>query len=140
MCGRQPRWPSSTTPSWPGPSSTKLRSVRGGLKLSGGEKQRVAIARAILKNSPILVFDEATSSLDSITEHKIMMALQRASQGRTSICIAHRLSTVVDADEILVLSDGRVCERGNHRSLLAKPSSFYAMLWNQQHQAHQENV
>ncbi|XP_065293794.2 iron-sulfur clusters transporter ABCB7, mitochondrial isoform X1 [Dermacentor albipictus] len=111
-----------------------------GLKLSGGEKQRVAIARAILKNSPILVFDEATSSLDSITEHKIMMALQRASQGRTSICIAHRLSTVVDADEIFVLSDGKVCERGNHRSLLANPSSFYAMLWNQQHQPHRENV
>ncbi|XP_075552447.1 ATP binding cassette subfamily B member 7 isoform X1 [Dermacentor variabilis] len=111
-----------------------------GLKLSGGEKQRVAIARAILKNSPILVFDEATSSLDSITEHKIMMALQRASQGRTSICIAHRLSTVVDADEIFVLSDGKVCERGNHRSLLANPSSFYAMLWNQQHQPHREKV
>ncbi|KAH9382103.1 hypothetical protein HPB48_004567 [Haemaphysalis longicornis] len=89
-----------------------------GLKLSGGEKQRVAIARAILKNSPILVFDEATSSLDSITEHKIMMALRRASQGRTSICIAHRLSTVVDADEILVLSDGKVCERGTHQSYL----------------------
>lgn len=123
---------------WPKQYETQVGER--GLKLSGGEKQRVAIARAIIKNSPILVFDEATSSLDSITEHKIMMALQRASQGRTSICIAHRLSTVVDADEILVLSDGRVCERGNHRSLLAKPSSFYAMLWNQQHQAHQENV
>ncbi|KAG0435133.1 hypothetical protein HPB47_018669 [Ixodes persulcatus] len=105
-----------------------------GLKLSGGEKQRVAIARAILKNSPILVFDEATSSLDSITEHKIMMALRRASLGRTSICIAHRLSTVVDADEILVLSDGNVCERGTHQGLLARPSSYYSMLWNQQHQ------
>ncbi|XP_037519758.1 iron-sulfur clusters transporter ABCB7, mitochondrial isoform X1 [Rhipicephalus sanguineus] len=123
---------------WPKQYETQVGER--GLKLSGGEKQRVAIARAILKNSPILVFDEATSSLDSITEHKIMMALQRASQGRTSICIAHRLSTVVDADEILVLSDGKVCERGNHRSLLANSSSFYAMLWNQQHQAHQENV
>ncbi|XP_077540244.1 iron-sulfur clusters transporter ABCB7, mitochondrial-like isoform X2 [Haemaphysalis longicornis] len=111
-----------------------------GLKLSGGEKQRVAIARAILKNSPILVFDEATSSLDSITEHKIMMALRRASQGRTSICIAHRLSTVVDADEILVLSDGKVCERGTHQSLLANPSTFYAMLWNQQHQPQKEMI
>ncbi|XP_037578117.1 iron-sulfur clusters transporter ABCB7, mitochondrial-like isoform X1 [Dermacentor silvarum] len=123
---------------WPKQYATQVGER--GLKLSGGEKQRVAIARAILKNSPILVFDEATSSLDSITEHKIMMALQRASQGRTSICIAHRLSTVVDADEILVLSDGKVCERGNHRSLLANSSSFYSMLWNQQHQPHRENV
>ncbi|KAH7948400.1 hypothetical protein HPB52_021198 [Rhipicephalus sanguineus] len=90
--------------------------------------------------------DIKTVELDSlrraiaVVPQKIMMALQRASQGRTSICIAHRLSTVVDADEILVLSDGKVCERGNHRSLLANSSSFYAMLWNQQHQAHQENV
>ncbi|KAF8774247.1 iron-sulfur clusters transporter ABCB7, mitochondrial-like [Argiope bruennichi] len=105
-----------------------------GLKLSGGEKQRVAIARAILKNSPILVFDEATSALDSITEEKILAALQRASEGRTSICIAHRLSTVMNADEILVLDKGRVAERGNHSSLISNPDSLYYKLWQKQHQ------
>ncbi|XP_003738311.2 ATP-binding cassette sub-family B member 7, mitochondrial [Galendromus occidentalis] len=104
-----------------------------GLKLSGGEKQRVAIARAILKNSPILVFDEATSSLDSITEQKIMKALRRAATGKTTLCIAHRLSTIADADEIFVLKDGTLIESGTHQSLLRKPSSFYAYLWNQQH-------
>lgn len=105
-----------------------------GLKLSGGEKQRVAIARAILKNSPIFVFDEATSSLDSITEKKIMAALRRASLGRTSVCIAHRLSTVVDADEILVLDKGTVRERGSHHLLLSDTNSLYAHLWFTQHQ------
>ncbi|GBL99978.1 ATP-binding cassette sub-family B member 7, mitochondrial [Araneus ventricosus] len=105
-----------------------------GLKLSGGEKQRVAIARAILKNSPILVFDEATSALDSITEEKILAALQRASEGRTSICIAHRLSTVMNADEILVLDQGRVAERGTHSNLITNPDSLYYKLWQKQHQ------
>ncbi|XP_054264746.1 iron-sulfur clusters transporter ABCB7, mitochondrial isoform X2 [Macrosteles quadrilineatus] len=104
-----------------------------GLKLSGGEKQRVAIARAILKGAPVLVFDEATSSLDSITEHNILGALQRATEGRTSICIAHRLSTVMDADEILVLQNGRVHERGTHQQLLADSGSFYSRMWNMQH-------
>jgi ATP-binding cassette subfamily B (MDR/TAP) protein 7 len=103
-----------------------------GLKLSGGEKQRVAIARAILKNSPILVFDEATSSLDSLTEHNILEALRRATQGRTSICIAHRLSTVMDADEILVLENGRVSETGSHEILLQNPNSLYSKLWKAQ--------
>ncbi|KAK5646011.1 hypothetical protein RI129_004475 [Pyrocoelia pectoralis] len=103
-----------------------------GLKLSGGEKQRVAIARAILKNSPILIFDEATSSLDSITEHNILQALKRATEGRTSICIAHRLSTVMDADEIIVLEDGKVSERGTHASLLQNPKSLYLKLWQAQ--------
>ncbi|GFV51853.1 ATP-binding cassette sub-family B member 7, mitochondrial [Trichonephila clavipes] len=105
-----------------------------GLKLSGGEKQRVAIARAILKNSPILVFDEATSALDSITEEKILAALQRASEGRTSICIAHRLSTVMNADEILVLDKGKVAERGTHNQLISNPKSLYYTLWQKQHQ------
>merc|ERR1712117_250725 len=106
-----------------------------GLKLSGGEKQRVAIARAILKNSPILVFDEATSSLDSITENSIMRALNKATEGRTSIIIAHRLSTVVNCDKILVMDKGRVAEQGSHSDLVADKESLYYKLWSsQQHQ------
>ena len=105
-----------------------------GLKLSGGEKQRVSIARAILKDSPILVFDEATSSLDSITENSIMKALDKATAGRTSIVIAHRLSTVVNCDEIFVLDKGRVAESGTHAQLLAQPGSLYSKLWNSQHE------
>nr|XP_053647022.1 iron-sulfur clusters transporter ABCB7, mitochondrial-like isoform X3 [Cherax quadricarinatus] len=108
-----------------------------GLKLSGGEKQRVAIARAILKNAPILIFDEATSSLDSITEQNIMGALKYATKGRTSICIAHRLSTVIDADEILVLHEGQVAESGTHEHLLAQ-DGYYTKLWNSQHHVQQE--
>ncbi|XP_015112471.1 ATP-binding cassette sub-family B member 7, mitochondrial [Diachasma alloeum] len=103
-----------------------------GLKLSGGEKQRVAIARAILKNSPILIFDEATSSLDSITESHILEALRRATTGRTSIVIAHRLSTVMDADEILVLDNGKLVERGTHQELVVSPQSIYNRLWDAQ--------
>ncbi|MBE7213652.1 ABC transporter ATP-binding protein/permease [Shewanella benthica] len=100
-----------------------------GLKLSGGEKQRVAIARAILKGSPILVFDEATSSLDSQSEQAILNALKEVAKGHTSLVIAHRLSTVVDADQILVLSQGQIVETGNHESLLAN-NGLYAKLWN----------
>ncbi|BAJ00741.1 ABCB family ABC transporter ATP-binding protein/permease [Shewanella violacea] len=100
-----------------------------GLKLSGGEKQRVAIARAILKGSPILVFDEATSSLDSQSEQAILNALKEVAKGHTSLVIAHRLSTVVDADQILVLSQGQIVETGNHESLLAN-AGLYAKLWN----------
>nr|QTW43700.1 ABCB7 [Eurytemora affinis] len=116
--------------SWPNGYDTQVGER--GLKLSGGEKQRVAIARAILKDSPILVFDEATSSLDSITENSIMKALGQATKGRTSICIAHRLSTVVNCDEILVLEKGRVTERGTHQQLLEIPGSKYAELWDSQ--------
>ncbi|KAI2804254.1 ATP-binding cassette sub- B member 7, mitochondrial [Blomia tropicalis] len=105
-----------------------------GLKLSGGEKQRVAIARAILKNSPILVFDEATSSLDSITEQRIMDAMKIASANRTSVFIAHRLSTVVDADQIYVMKNGVVVESGSHLSLANKTGSLYSDLWTKQHQ------
>merc|ERR1711936_648884 len=101
-----------------------------GLKLSGGEKQRVAIARAILKNSPILVFDEATSSLDSLTENSIMKALDSATKDRTSILIAHRLSTVVNCDIIFVLDKGRVCESGTHNELLTNTGSLYHKLWS----------
>jgi ATP-binding cassette, subfamily B, heavy metal transporter len=102
-----------------------------GLKLSGGEKQRVAIARTILKGPPILVLDEATSALDSFTEQEIQAALDRVAQGRTTIVIAHRLSTVVKADEIIVLDKGVVAERGSHAELLAR-NGLYAALWNRQ--------
>jgi ATP-binding cassette subfamily B protein len=102
-----------------------------GLKLSGGEKQRVSIARTILKDAPILVFDEATSSLDSKTEQAILQSLREISKEHTSLVIAHRLSTVVDADQILVLQDGRVVETGTHRALLAKGEA-YAALWQAQ--------
>jgi len=108
-----------------------------GLKLSGGEKQRVAIARAILKGSPILVFDEATSSLDSGAEQAILQALRELAQGHTSLVIAHRLSTIVDADRILVLSQGRVVEQGRHQELLHL-GGRYAKLWQLQHQQKQE--
>uniref|UniRef100_A0A4W6E3X9 Iron-sulfur clusters transporter ABCB7, mitochondrial n=1 Tax=Lates calcarifer TaxID=8187 RepID=A0A4W6E3X9_LATCA len=103
-----------------------------GLKLSGGEKQRVAIARAILKNPPILLYDEATSSLDSITEENILSSMKDMVKDRTSVFIAHRLSTIVDADEIIVLNEGKVAERGNHHTLLSTPGSLYADLWNTQ--------
>jgi len=102
-----------------------------GLKLSGGEKQRVAIARAVLKNPPILVFDEATSSLDSATEKAIQAELARISENRTTLVIAHRLSTIVDADEILVLEAGRIVERGQHAQLLAA-NGRYAEMWRLQ--------
>src|SRR5712672_3129888 len=105
-----------------------------GLKLSGGEKQRVAIARTVLKGPPILVLDEATSALDSHTEHEIQEALDRVSRNRTSLVIAHRLSTVVGADEIIVLDDGVIVERGTHHELLLK-SGLYASMWNRQREA-----
>ena len=102
-----------------------------GLKLSGGEKQRVAIARTLLKNPPILILDEATSALDSRTEAEILDTLDEVSKARTTIVIAHRLSTVVDADEIVVLDAGRVAEQGTHAELLAK-NGLYAEMWTRQ--------
>jgi ATP-binding cassette subfamily B protein len=102
-----------------------------GLKLSGGEKQRVAIARTLLKNSPILAFDEATSSLDSHSEQAILAALSEIAQGHTSLVIAHRLSTIVDADKIIVLDNGEVVEEGSHTQLLQKQGP-YARLWQSQ--------
>lgn len=104
-----------------------------GLKLSGGEKQRVAIARTILKRPPILVFDEATSSLDSRSEQSILQAIREVSRGQTSLVIAHRLSTVVDADHILVMDLGRIVEQGSHQALLAIQGR-YARLWQLQQQ------
>jgi ATP-binding cassette subfamily B protein len=105
-----------------------------GLKLSGGEKQRVAIARTILKAPPILVLDEATSALDSHTEKEIQDALERVSKGRTTLVIAHRLSTIVGADEIIVLDQGEIVERGAHFELLAA-NGLYASMWNRQREA-----
>jgi ABC-type transport system involved in Fe-S cluster assembly fused permease/ATPase subunit len=105
-----------------------------GLKLSGGEKQRVAIARTILKAPPILVLDEATSALDSHTEREIQDALERVSKGRTTLVIAHRLSTIVGADEIIVLDQGEIVERGRHAVLLAN-NGLYASMWNRQREA-----
>ena len=105
-----------------------------GLKLSGGEKQRVAIARTVLKAPPILVLDEATSALDSHTEREIQDALEKVSRNRTSLVIAHRLSTIVGADEIIVLDQGRISERGTHPQLLAA-NGLYASMWNRQREA-----
>jgi ATP-binding cassette subfamily B protein len=105
-----------------------------GLKLSGGEKQRVAIARTILKGPPILLLDEATSALDSHTEKDIQDALDRVSRGRTTLVIAHRLSTIVGADEIIVLDQGVIAERGTHHQLLLK-NGLYASMWNRQREA-----
>ncbi|HEX2528996.1 MAG TPA: ABC transporter ATP-binding protein/permease [Geminicoccus sp.] len=104
-----------------------------GLKLSGGEKQRVAMARVMLKDPPILILDEATSALDSRTEQALQEALHRVAAGRTTLVIAHRLSTVVDSDEILVLEHGKVVERGDHGTLLAL-GGLYAQMWRRQHE------
>ncbi|MCB2086947.1 MAG: ABC transporter ATP-binding protein/permease [Sphingomonadaceae bacterium] len=102
-----------------------------GLKLSGGEKQRVAIARTLVKNPPILLLDEATSALDTGTEQAILQTLRRVSEHRTTLSIAHRLSTIADADEILVMDQGRIVERGNHTALLAH-GELYAEMWARQ--------
>jgi ATP-binding cassette subfamily B protein len=99
-----------------------------GLKLSGGEKQRVAIARALLKDPPILVLDEATSALDSRNEQAIQGALRVAAANRTTLVVAHRLSTIADAAQILVMADGRIVERGTHVQLL-RDGGEYARLW-----------
>jgi ATP-binding cassette subfamily B protein len=105
-----------------------------GLKLSGGEKQRVAIARTILKSPPILILDEATSALDTNTEREIQAELDRVAEGRTTMVIAHRLSTVVNADEIIVLEKGRIAERGSHAELIDK-GGLYATMWARQREA-----
>lgn len=108
-----------------------------GLKLSGGEKQRVAIARTILKNPPILILDEATSALDTATEREIQTNLEELAEGRTAIVIAHRLSTVVNADEILVFQGGKIVERGTHRMLMAR-TGVYAEMWERQQEDREE--
>ncbi len=110
-----------------------------GLKVSGGEKQRIAIARALLKDPPILILDEATSSLDSAAEQAILGALREATERRTTLVIAHRLSTITDADEIVVLDRGRIVERGTHYELLAR-NGAYAKLWAHQREQTQEGA
>ncbi|WP_299861485.1 ABC transporter ATP-binding protein/permease [uncultured Hoeflea sp.] len=116
------------------PEGYKSMVGERGLKLSGGEKQRVAIARTILKAPPILILDEATSALDTATEQEIQTALDFVSKGRTTLVIAHRLSTVVSADEIIVLQDGVIAERGRHADLLAH-KGLYASMWDRQREA-----
>ena len=115
------------------PEGYETRVGERGLKLSGGEKQRVAIARALLKNPPLLIFDEATSALDSKTEKAIQTSLDNAARGRTTLVIAHRLSTVMNADEILVMDNGRIVERGAHPVLL-EANGRYAQMWALQQQ------
>jgi ATP-binding cassette subfamily B protein len=110
-----------------------------GLKLSGGEKQRVAIARTILKHPRILLFDEATSALDTRTEREIQASLREVSRGRTTLVIAHRLSTIVDADEIIVLAEGRIAERGTHADLLRR-EGLYATMWRRQQHGLEEGA
>jgi ATP-binding cassette subfamily B protein len=109
-----------------------------GLKLSGGEKQRVAIARMVLKGAPILVFDEATSSLDSRSEKAIQSAIEDVSRGNTTLIIAHRLSTITHADQIIVLDHGRVAEQGNHASLIEE-DGLYAQMWKLQQASESKN-
>jgi len=115
------------------PEGYKTEVGERGLKLSGGEKQRVAIARTILKNPPILLLDEATSALDSQTEQEIQASIEKISQQRTAIVIAHRLSTIINANEIIVLDDGKIIERGNHSALL-KQEGVYFVMWQKQQQ------
>ncbi len=120
------------------PDGYKTMVGERGLKLSGGEKQRVAIARTILKNPRILIFDEATSALDTHTEREIQAALRKVSADHTTLVIAHRLSTVVDADEIIVLEQGEIVERGRHEDLLAR-NLLYAAMWRRQQDSEQED-
>ena len=121
------------------PEGYDTRVGERGLKLSGGEKQRVAIARTILKDPRILILDEATSALDTRTEQEIQTALRAVSRDRTTLMIAHRLSTVVDADEIIVLADGKITERGSHAALLAR-DGVYAQMWAMQAAEQEEEV
>lgn len=121
------------------PDGEQTKVGERGLKLSGGEKQRVAIARTILKRPPIMVFDEATSSLDSQSEQAILRAIKEISQGHTSLVIAHRLSTIVDADNIVVLGNGKILEQGSHQQLLSHNGAYKA-LWQAQQNNQQDET
>lgn len=113
------------------PQAYQLLVGERGIKLSGGQRQRIAIARAILKNAPILILDEATSQLDSVTESDIQDSLWELMQGKTTIVIAHRLSTLLHMDRILVFDHGKIVEDGSHQSLLAE-NGLYKKLWDAQ--------
>jgi len=113
------------------PNGTETIVGERGVKLSGGEKQRVSIARALLANKKVLVLDEATSSLDSHTEHEIQQDLEKLMKGRTSIIIAHRLSTIMKADKIVVMDEGKIVQLGKHRNLINQ-RGVYRELWNLQ--------
>jgi len=117
------------------PDGYETKVGERGLKLSGGEKQRVAIARTVLKAPPILILDEATSALDTTTEGEIQTALDVVSKNRTTLIIAHRLSTVIGADEIIVLKGGEIAERGSHAALMQREGGLYASMWDRQREA-----
>ena len=114
------------------PQGYRTRLSEGGNTLSGGEKQRIAIARAILKNAPILLLDESTASLDADNEAKINQALDRLMKGKTVFVIAHRLNTIQNADQIILLNQGRIEEMGTHAELLAKKGHYYEMVQEQE--------
>lgn len=113
------------------PDGYNTRLKESGNNLSEGQRQLIAIARAVLLNAPILILDEATSNVDTMTELKIRKAMKNLSSGKTSFVIAHRLSTIIDADLILVIDDGRIMEQGTHDELLAKKGAYYKMYSNQ---------
>jgi ABC-type multidrug transport system fused ATPase/permease subunit len=113
------------------PDGLETQAGERGSKISGGQRQRVAIARAILKDAPFVLLDEATSSLDVETEQSVMKSLKKLSQGRTTLTIAHRLATIVDSDEILVMLEGKIAERGTHQQLMAI-GGWYAKMFTMQ--------
>ena len=119
------------------PEGYNTKIGQNGIMLSGGQRQRIAIARAILYNSPILLLDEATSALDPISENLVKNALNKLMKGKTTIVIAHRLSTVIHADKICVVMDGKIVEEGNHKELLKKDGE-YANLYNKQFELSQD--